>query len=181
MAPTKRSRESGGGSNDGNQSQPATQPSNRTLKREREARQRDRTSEVFVYSLSEQGRAHHQPADKPREVEESGVDLGFNYWSNHSHVTDADVVDLLVSVLMNEPSRFIGVDGILRRLTVDKDKNNNSQSVTIAAVHNLDPLVLGEELAHGNLQFLAQCSSVPVRHVENPQQQQLKVSTGLEY
>ena len=99
----------------------------------------------------------------PYEVDTS-LRLELNYWVRNRFITDADIRELLVDLIVGErsPGSFIAANDS----NLSSSSNSSTENVTknvVLAVHGTQLEYLRRSLNY--LPFLSTCSSVPVRHV----------------
>ena len=81
--------------------------------------------------------------------------LDFNFWMRHRYVSDAELMQVIESILLkSERPNFLDSRTGLRNL----------YNVIVVTAHGLSPDLLSEMLANRKLPFLSMSTSVPVRH-----------------
>ena len=108
-----------------------------------------------------------QPVLRARECDasqhgDSGVELNFNYWMEHSYLVDRQlssiITDALSSDQPSEQNTAHDSEGVLKAHSLDAVSN-----ILVVSVQGVDPRELNDSIL--DLPFLRCTSSMPVRHI----------------
>jgi hypothetical protein len=110
------------------------------------------------------------PSLTPHQGTDSLIDLSFNFWMHHRFISDSEIQELILSVLL----------GIQLPSFLECSKQLfKANKIVLVALRGVSSMDLSELMAANKLPFLSMCSTVPIRHSITATREELPQSSNI--